>query len=652
MNLRIDETTLDGRGAATAEAGRTIRLTAAQALVRYLAAQHVEDNDESTAPLFGGVFAIFGHGNVAGLGEALYQHRDVLPTYRAHNEQAMAHSAIAYAKAHMRRRMMAVTTSIGPGATNLVTAAALAHVNRLPVLLLPGDIFVSRAPDPVLQQVEDFHDGGLSANDTLKPVSRYFDRIVHPAQLLSALPRAIRVLTDAALAGPVTLALPQDVQAMAYDYPRAFFERRVVRFHAPTPGEDELEAALAALRRASSPMIVAGGGVLYSRGGADALRAFAERHGIAVGETQAGKGALPWNHPLNAGAIGVTGASAANALAHEADCVIAVGTRLQDFTTGSNTLFVQASVIGINANAFDALKHHATSICGDVRATLDALSRRLGDWQANADWTQRARGLCDAWREIVATRTSAPRADGTLPYDADVIGAVQRSSANSPEGDIAVCAAGTLPAELHKLWRAARPGGYHVEYGYSCMGYEIAGGLGVKLAQPEREVIVFVGDGSYLMMNSEIATSVMLGAKLIVVVLDNRGYGCINRLQQACGGAPFNNLLEDCLQGPLGAPAIDFAAHAHSLGAHAEHVADVAGLEAALARARAADRTSVVVIDTDPARTTDDGGWWWEVAVPEVSTREAVRAARKDYETKLAERSGASAGESNPRNEA
>lgn len=647
MNGRIEETTMS---AGAADAGHsaaqpsTIRLTAAQALVRYLAAQRATSDDGvSTEPLFGGVFAIFGHGNVAGLGEALYQHRETLPTYRAHNEQAMAHSAIAYAKAHFRRRMMAVTTSIGPGATNLVTAAALAHVNRLPVLLLPGDIFVSRAPDPVLQQVEDFHDGGVSANDTLKPVSRYFDRIVHPAQLLTALPRAIRVLTDAALAGPVTLALPQDVQAMAYDYPRAFFEPQLVRFHAPTPGEDELQTALDALRRASRPVIVAGGGVLYSRGGADALRAFAERHGVAVGETQAGKGALPWNHPLNAGAVGVTGASAANALANEADCVIAVGTRLQDFTTGSNTLFARADVIGINANAFDALKHRASTVLGDARATLDALSERLGGWQANPDWTQRARTLCDAWRETVASRTHAPRTPGALPYDADVIGAVQRSGASSPEADIAVCAAGTLPAELHKLWRAGRPGGYHVEYGYSCMGYEIAGGLGAKLARPEREVIVFVGDGSYLMMNSEIATSVMLGAKLIVVVLDNRGYGCINRLQQACGGAPFNNLLDDCLQGPLGAPAIDFAAHARSLGAYAEHVADVAALEAALVRARAADRTSVVVIDTDPARTTDDGGWWWEVAVPEVSTREAVRTARAAYEAQIAQRSGVSA---------
>jgi 3D-(3,5/4)-trihydroxycyclohexane-1,2-dione acylhydrolase (decyclizing) len=645
MNVSVEQTAMSRTAGNTdGTAASRIRLTAAQALVRYLAAQRIVDEDGvSQVPLFGGVFAIFGHGNVAGIGEALYQHRDELPTYRAHNEQAMAHSAIAYAKAHFRRRMMAVTTSIGPGATNLVTAAALAHVNRLPVLLLPGDIFVSRAPDPVLQQVEDFQDGGVSANDTLKPVSRYFDRIVHPAQLLTALPRAIRVLTDAALAGPVTLALPQDVQAMAYDYPRAFFEPRVVRFHAPTPGIDELEAALDALRQASRPVIVAGGGVLYSRGGADALRAFAERHGIAVGETQAGKGALAWDHPLNAGAVGVTGATAANALAHEADCVIAVGTRLQDFTTGSNTLFANAHVIGINANAFDALKHRATTVLGDARATLDALSESLGSWRAGSAWTERARALCGAWRETVQSRTHASPASGALPYDADVIGAVQRSSAHSAQGDIAVCAAGTLPAELHKLWRAGRPGGYHVEYGYSCMGYEIAGGLGAKLARPERDVIVFVGDGSYLMMNSEIATSVMLGAKLIVVVLDNRGYGCINRLQQACGGAPFNNLLDDCLQGPLGAPNIDFAAHARSLGAHAEHVADIGALEAALVRARAADRTSVIVIDTDPARTTDDGGWWWEVAVPEVSTREAVRKARAAYEARIAERGGPSA---------
>ncbi|TDN69161.1 3D-(3,5/4)-trihydroxycyclohexane-1,2-dione acylhydrolase (decyclizing) [Paraburkholderia sp. BL10I2N1] len=620
------------------QAGGTVRLTAAQALVRYLAAQRVVTEDGSgTEPLFGGVFAIFGHGNVAGLGEALYQHRHELPTLRAHNEQAMAHSAIAYAKAHFRRRMMAVTTSIGPGATNLVTAAALAHVNRLPVLLLPGDIFVSRAPDPVLQQVEDFHDGGISANDAFKPVSRYFDRIVHPAQLLSALPRALRVLTDAALCGPVTLALPQDVQATAWDYPADFFAPRVVTFHSPAPVEHEVGAALERLRRAKQPMIVAGGGVLYGRA-TDALRSFAAAYGIPVAETQAGKGSLAWDDPLNAGALGVTGSPAANALAHDADCVLAVGTRLQDFTTGSNTLFTQADVIGINANAFDGLKHRGIVVQADARLTLDMLSGRLEGWRADASWAARAQALASEWRDTLGKLTHAPQREGVLPYDADVIGAVQRSSERSTTDDIVVCAAGTLPAELHKLWRTGRPGGYHVEYGYSCMGYEIAGGLGAKLAWPEREVIVMVGDGSYLMMNSEIATSVMLGAKLIIVVLDNRGYGCINRLQQACGGAPFNNMFDDCAQGPLGAPAVDFAAHARSLGAQAEHVANVSELEAALQRARAAERTYMISIDTDAARTTDDGGWWWEVAVPEVSTRPAVRDARAKYEAQIAAR--------------
>lgn len=621
-----------------AGSGGTVRLTSAQALVRYLAAQQVATGDgHGTEPLFGGVFAIFGHGNVAGIGEALYQHRDELPTLRAHNEQAMAHSAIAYAKAHFRRRMMAVTTSIGPGATNLVTAAALAHVNRLPVLLLPGDIFVSRAPDPVLQQVEDFHDGGVSANDALKPVSRYFDRIVHPAQLLSALPRAVRVLTDAALCGPVTLALPQDVQAQAWDFPLDFFKPRVVTFYSPAPRADEIEAAFARLRQAKRPLIVAGGGVLYGHA-TDALHRFATTHGVPVAETQAGKGSLAWNDPLNVGALGVTGSPAANALAHDADCVLAIGTRLQDFTTGSNTLFTQAEVIAINANAFDGLKHRALVVEADARLALDALAEPLQGWHAERTWTARAHKLAASWRDTVSTLTHAPQRDTVLPYEGDVIGAIQRSSVSSPANDIVVCAAGTLPAELHKLWRAGKPGAYHVEYGYSCMGYEIAGGLGVKLARPAREVIVMVGDGSYLMMNSEIATSVMIGAKLIVVVLDNRGYGCINRLQQACGGAPFNNLLEDCKQGPLGAPTIDFAAHARALGAQAEHVANIAELDTALQRARAADRTYVISIDTDAARTTDDGGWWWEVAVPEVSARPAVRDARAKYESQLAAR--------------
>ncbi|MFM0591747.1 3D-(3,5/4)-trihydroxycyclohexane-1,2-dione acylhydrolase (decyclizing) [Paraburkholderia dilworthii] len=635
----------------------TVRLTTAQALVRWMAAQFVRLPDGAEAPLFGGVFAIFGHGNVAGIGEALYAQRDdpqlPLPTLRAHNEQAMAHAAIAFAKAHFRRRMMAVTTSIGPGATNLVTAAALAHVNRLPVLLLPGDTFVSRAPDPVLQQIEDPHDATVSANDALRSVSRYFDRIVHPAQLLSALPRALRVLTDAALCGPVTLALPQDVQTLAFDYPEPFFVRRMVTFHAPAPLATELQCAAELLRGARRPLLIAGGGVLYGQA-SDALAAFVRRHRVPFAETQAGKGALKWDEPLNCGALGVTGSPAANQLAAHADVVIAVGTRLQDFTTGSHSLFPHARVLAINANLFDTLKCDALAICSDAAPALDALSTQLRDWCSGADWQREALQAADGWREAMLNLTApaTPNADadtdtdtdtdtGTnadttagsarLPYDADLIGAVQRSHPDSPAHDIVVCAAGTLPAELHKLWRTGAPGGYHVEYGFSCMGYEIAGGLGVKLARPQREVIVMVGDGSYLMMNSEIATSVMLGAKLIIVVLDNRGYGCINRLQQACGGEPFNNMLADCLQGPLGAPAIDFAAHARALGALAEHVDSVDAFAEAMQRARAARQTYVISIDTDASRTTAEGGWWWEVAVPETSVRPQVDAAREAY---------------------
>ena len=606
----------------------TIRLTAAQALVRYLAALRTSTPD-GEVPLFGGVFAIFGHGNVAGLGEALHGARDALPTFRAHNEQAMAHAAIAYAKAHFRRRMMACTTSIGPGATNLVTAAALAHVNRLPVLLVPGDVFASRAPDPVLQQVEDFQAGDVSANDCFRPVSRYFDRLMRPEQLLEALPRAVHALTDPALCGPATLAFPQDVQTMAWDYPEAFFSPATVHVRAQPADAGEIARAAVVLRKAKRPMIVAGGGVLYGDATA-ALRRFAEAHGVPVAETQAGKSALPWDHPLQLGAVGVTGSTAATALGAEADAVIAVGTRLQDFTTGSHALFTRAALVQLNVNGIDAQKWHATGVVGDAAVSLAALSQELGPWRAEASWTARAREDADAWRREVGRITG--EREVALPYEGEVIGAVQRSTVDSPTRDIVVCAAGTLPAELHKLWRAGVPGAYHVEYGYSCMGYEIAGGLGVKLARPDREVIVILGDGSYLMLNSEIATSVMLGCKLIVVVLDNRGFGCINRLQQACGGAPFNNLLEDCRQGPLGAPAVDFAAHAAALGARAENVDGIAALEAALGRARASDRTYVIALATDPHRTTAAGGAWWEVAVPEVSARSSVRAARAAYE--------------------
>ena len=611
---------------AKGEGMTTIRLTMAQALVRFLCAQKVR-TDNGVQPLIGGVWAIFGHGNVAGLGEALYAVRDQLPTLRAHNEQGMALAATAYAKAAFRRRFMSVTTSIGPGCTNLVTAAATAHVNRLPLLLLPGDIFVSRDPDPVLQQVEDFQDGRVSAADCLRPVSRYFDRIVSPHQLLTALPRAIAVLTDPAQCGPVTLALPQDVQATAADWPESFFAERIVEFRRPPPDATQLAAAAAVLKSARQPMIVCGGGVLYSEGACDALRRFSEKHGIPVGETQAGKGALPWDHPYVSGAIGVTGTPAANELAADADVVLAVGTRLQDFTTGSHSLYAKARLVSINAATFDAIKWGGAAVEADATLALDALDVALGGWTSDPAWQERSKKLNRAWQHAIGDITTSSRA--ALPTYAEVIGAVQSSVPDSPANDIGVCAAGTLPAEMHKLWRSSVPGGYHMEYGYSCMGYEVAGGLGVKMARPDREVIVLVGDGSYLMLNNELATSVMLGHKIIVVVTDNFGYACITRLQKACGGAPFNNMYEDCLHGPHGIPKIDFAANARSLGAEAETVGSVEELGAAMKRARASDKSYVISIVIDGPQSTPEGGCWWEVGIPEVSPRPGVVEARQ-----------------------
>jgi 3D-(3,5/4)-trihydroxycyclohexane-1,2-dione acylhydrolase (decyclizing) len=606
----------------------TIRLTTAQALVKALAAQKTVIDGE-TLPLFAGVWAIFGHGNVAGLGEALHGARDALPTYRAHNEQAMAHAAIAFAKASRRRRMMAVTSSIGPGATNMVTAAAVAHVNRLPLLLLPGDVFASRRPDPVLQQIEDFGDGTVSANDCFRPVSRYFDRLTRPEQLIPAFERAMAVLTDPAECGPVTLALCQDVQAEAFDYPESFFAERVWSLRRQRPDEAELVTAATLLKAAKKPFVVVGGGVLYSEAETELL-SFCERHGIPAAETQAGKSALPCDHRLNLGAIGVTGTGAANAMAAEADVVLAVGTRLQDFTTGSWALFANPAcrIVGLNVQAFDAGKHRAQALVCDARAGLTELGAALAGYTAPTAWTAKAEAARTDWLATAARYTAASNA--ALPSDAQVVGSVQRWSRPT---DVVLCAAGGLPGELHKLWQAGAAGGYHMEYGYSCMGYEIAGGLGVKMADPAREVVVMVGDGSYLMMNSEIATSVMLGLKLTIVLLDNRGFGCINRLQAATGGAAFNNLLVDSRHETL--PEIDFAAHAASLGAIARKVASLAELEAALVESRNDARTSIVVIDTDPAISTDAGGHWWDVAVPEVSVRREVEAARKRYDDAL-----------------
>ena len=609
---------------------KTIRLTAAQAMVKYIAAQKTPEGEAFIA----GFWAIFGHGNVAGLGEALHGIKDEMPTYRGQNEQSMAHAAIAYSKQLGRKRAMAVTSSIGPGATNMVTAAALAHVNRLPVLFVPGDVFANRGPDPVLQQIEDFSDGVVSANDCFRPVSRYFDRITRPEHLLTALPRAFRVMTDPADCGPVTLSFCQDVQAEAFDWPVSFFEPKVWRLRRIQPDPVELDAVAALLSSATSPVIVAGGGVHYAHA-TDALRRFAEAHQISVVETQAGKSALPWDHPMNLGPIGVTGAASANTVCENADLVLGVGTRFQDFTTGSWALFKQPDrkLVSLNVNAYDAMKHGAEPLCADAGVGLEGLSRAL----EGKTYTPPAPQLKADWFAAVDPLTDAPNDAATdanaLPTDMQVVGAVQRAAGPNT---VVMCAAGTMPGELHKLWKATRPMSYHMEYGFSCMGYEIAGAMGIKMAEPDRDVICMIGDGSYMMMNSELATAVMMGIKFTMVVTDNRGFGCINRLQMGTGGAEFNNLLDKSHH--VNPSNIDFAAHAASMGAAAVQVGSITELEKALARAKDAQGPFVVVIDTDPYPSTPDGGTWWEVAVPEVSTREEVREARKGYEAGLAKR--------------
>ncbi|MBP6736040.1 MAG: 3D-(3,5/4)-trihydroxycyclohexane-1,2-dione acylhydrolase (decyclizing) [Rhodobacteraceae bacterium] len=601
----------------------TIRLTAAQAMMRWLAVQMTEDGER----YIDGVWAIFGHGNVAGIGEALYSVRDRLPTWRGQNEQTMAHAAIAYAKTMKRRRAMAVTSSIGPGATNMVTAAALAHVNRLPVLFITGDVFANRMPDPVLQQIEDFDDATVSANDCFRPVVRYFDRISRPEHILSALPRALRVMTDPANCGPVCLAFCQDTQAEAWDYPVEFFEPRVWHIRRPEPDARELAAAVAAIRAAKRPLIVTGGGVIYS--GAEAtLRSFARKHNIPMVETQAGKGAVDWEEPLHFGSPGVTGTGCGNELAAAADLVIGIGTRFQDFTTGSWTVFSAPGrkLLSINIHGHDAAKRGAQSLVCDAKVALEKIGAALGD-HAFADPDFAAR---EAWFRTTDWLMAPPSDTNALPSDAQVIGAVQRQCGKN---SIVMCAAGTMPGALQVLWRAAR-GGYHMEYGYSCMGYEIAGAMGIKMAAPQADVVCMVGDGSYMMANSELATAVMMGIPFTVVLTDNRGYGCINRLQKATGGAPFNNLLDDSHH--VNPAHIDFVAHARSMGAEVVRAGSIGALEMAMAVAKNASIPTVIVIDTDPMPGTGAGGSWWEVAVPAVSDRAEVRAARSDYEANTA----------------
>ncbi len=594
---------------------KTVRLTTAQAIVRYLIAQRTMI-DGTEAPLFPGVFAIFGHGNVTGLGFALDEARNELPTIRGQNEQGMALAAVAYAKAMRRRQIMVATSSIGPGATNMVTAAGVAMANRLPVLLLSGDTFQSRIPDPVLQQVEHFGSPSTTVNDAFRAVTRYWDRITHPAQVAQSLPLAVETMLDPADCGPAFLGLPQDVQAQAYDFPAQLFEPRVHEPRRARPDARELAAAADALRGAKRPLVIAGGGVHYSLA-EDSLRAFVVTHGLPVVETVAGKSSLAADHPCYVGPIGVTGCDHANRLAAEADVVLCVGTRLQDFTTGSWTVFGDATLIGLNAARFDAAKHRALPLVGDVMSGLEELDAALGGWRADAGWIEQAHGEAAAFKQFVA-ETTAP--DDGPPTYAHVIGAVNRLAAAD---DYALTAAGGFPGELNVNWLAKDVATFDCEYGFSCMGYEISGAWGARLARPTGEVIAFVGDGSYLMMNSDLYSSVITGQKLIAVVCDNGGFAVIDRLQTNMGGRSFNNMFDNT---GVERVKVDWVAHAQALGCRAEAVDSIGGLEEAFARARDNDRTTVIAIETAPDEWTP-GGAFWEVGVAEVSDRAEIEAA-------------------------
>ncbi|RPI26432.1 MAG: 3D-(3,5/4)-trihydroxycyclohexane-1,2-dione acylhydrolase (decyclizing) [Acidobacteria bacterium] len=613
----------------------TRRLTMAQALLTFLKQQHVERDGVET-PFFAGCFGIFGHGNIAGLGQALQQMPD-FRYYQARNEQAGVHTAVAYAKVKNRLQTMACISSIGPGATNMITGAAVATINRLPVLILPGDIFARRNVAPVLQQLEAEHSQDISVNDCFKPVSRYWDRLNRPDQLLTALPEAMRVLTSPAETGAVTLALPQDVQAEAFDYPEAFFRRRVWRIPRNRPDQAALGRAVELIRASRRPLIVAGGGVIYS-GATEVLRQFVDRTGIPVGETMAGKGSLRYDHSLNLGAIGVTGTLAANRIARDADLVIGIGTRYSDFTTASKTGFQNPDVrfININVTGFDAGKHFGLSLVGDARVTLEELSGLLEGWQVQPDYRLESCGLHDQW-EAEVDRIYAIRNE-PLPSQGEILGAVNELS--SPDA-IMVNAAGSTPGDLHKLWRTRHSKNYHMEYGYSCMGYEIAGGLGAKMAAPERDVYVIVGDGSYLMLSSDLVTSIQEGQKLIVVLIDNGGFKSIGGLSRSLGQGGFgtryayrkNGVLPGDTDGNGVEPVVvDFAANARSLGAEVIPCVTYNDLAAALEKARETDRTTVITIFSDRYVGVPGYESWWDVQVAEVSEMPSVREARKAWE--------------------
>ena len=605
----------------------TTRLTVAQAIVAFLKNQYSE-RDGRQHRLFEGCLGIFGHGNVAGIGQALEQDSG-LPYYLFRNEQAMVHTAAAFAKASNRLRTLACTTSIGPGATNMLTGAALATINRLPVLLLPGDIFARRNVAPVLQQLESSATQDISVNDCFKPVSRYWDRIERPEQVLTSLPSAMRVLTSPAETGAVVISLPQDVQAEAFDYPEEFFEKRIWTVARPRCDEQLLAQAAEWIRSSRQPLIIAGGGVLYSEA-SHVLSEFASRTGIPIAETQAGKGSLAFDHPQALGAMGATGTPGANVLAREADLIIGIGTRYSDFTTGSQTAFQNPAVRFINVNVceFDAGKQAALPLVGDAQVTLLELAKALEGSQTSASYSSRIKSLREAWEaevnKIYSLSWGPPISQG------EVIGVVNEISAPR---DVVVCAAGSLPGDLHKLWRTRDPKGYHVEYGYSCMGYEIAGGLGVKMAAPDREVYVMVGDGSYLMMAQEIVTSLQEGVKINIVVLDNHGFSSIGGLSRACGnrgmGTEYRYRKDAKLEGdPI---PVDFVNNARSLGADAVRAHTREDLRSALLEARKNPKTSVIVIETDYAQRVPGYESWWDVPIAEVSEVESVRAARERY---------------------
>jgi 3D-(3,5/4)-trihydroxycyclohexane-1,2-dione acylhydrolase (decyclizing) len=601
-----------------------MRLTVAQALIRFLANQYSE-RDGVEQMLITGCFGIFGHGNVAGVGQALLENQDRMPYWLARNEQGMVHAAAGFARMRNRLSTLACTTSVGPGATNMVTGAALATINRLPVLLLPGDTFATRVASPVLQELEDPTSYDISVNDCFKPVSRFWDRINRPEQLPSSMLAAMRVLTDPVETGAVTLALPQDVQAEAFDWPDELFARRVWRVRRPLPEPDDLAAAAELLRGARRPLVVAGGGVIYAEA-TDARRELVEATGLPVAETQAGKGSLPYDHPSAVGAIGATGTTAANALAREADVVLGVGTRWSDFTTASRSAFAHPDVrfVNLNVAAVDAFKHAGLPLVADARLGLRALREALDGWSVETDRARRAQALAAEWDATVERAYSLGH--GPLPAQSEVLGVVNRVS--GPR-DVVVCAAGSMPGDLHKLWRTRDPKGYHVEYGYSCMGYEIAGGLGVKLAAPDREVFVLVGDGSYLMMAQEIVTAVQEGVKLTIVLVQNHGFASIGALSESLGSQRFGTRYRT-RDGEL--LPVDLAATAAGLGADVRRATTIDAFEAALREAAASDCTTVVEVQTDPLVSAPSSEAWWDVPVAEVAELESTRAARSDYE--------------------